>query len=388
MNRDDFPILQNQPELVYLDSANTALKPQVVIDAVNNYYTNYSANISRTSYQISERATAKFNESREIVAKFLGARADEIIFTYSTTYGINQIAQGIKSRLKTGDIILLTLNEHNSNLLVWQEIAKETGAKIAFVEEISETEIAKIKIFSYSLVSNMTGEVFDYSELTQKIHAVGGLIAIDASQAVPHLETSVKKLGCDFLVFSSHKIYGPSGVGVLYIRRDLQSTIQPLVYGSQTFDKISKTDFKLVVGPAAFEPGTPNIEGVIGLGAAIKYLQKIDMKKITAHDHEIIDDYYQIIDTLKLGDFVFRKTANQIGVCSLTHPRVHPHDIAMLLDGQNIAVRAGKACADLVADRYDKRQGVLRASFGLYTTKSDIEKYLRAYKNAIEELNG
>lgn len=386
MNRDDFPLLKNQPNLIYLDSANTTLKPQIVIDAVRDYYENYSANIGRATYEIGEKATRNFEAARTKVAKFLGAKADEIIFTHSATYGLNQIAVGVKSRLSRGDVILLTRHEHNSNLLVWQKIAAETGAKIQFADD-EKVELNRVKIFSFALVSNVTGEIFDYNNLIKKLRNFDALIAIDISQAVGHLRVDVCEIDCDFLTFSAHKMYGPSGVGVLYIRRDLQGKIDPMFYGSQTFAKLDETHFDLLNTPAKFEPGTPNIEGVIGLGAAVDYLQKIGSAKIREHEIELINYFRKLLAQKNLAQFLVAQPQNQTGVFAFSVPETHPHDLALALDADDIAVRAGKACADLIMRNRSLVRGVVRVSFGIYTDKNDLQKFANSFAHAIERLS-
>jgi cysteine desulfurase/selenocysteine lyase len=386
MNRADFPVLAGRPELVYLDSANTTPKPQPVIDAVLDYYQNYSANIGRATYGLAEQATIAYANARQQVAQFIGARTEEIIFTHSTTYAINQVAQGLKSTLKSGDVILLTAYEHNSNILVWQKVAQQTGARVAYLDD--NPPLDKVKVFAYTLASNVTGEIFDHSKLSATLKSQGALILVDAAQTVSKLPLDVVKLDCDFLVFSSHKVYGPSGVGVLYVRFELQSQLEPLVYGSQTFADISRQSFKLLDGVEKFEPGTPNIEGAIGLGAAVKYLEAIGMAKVQQHDQDLVAYALQQFQKLGLNQYLVTPPAHQVGVLSLNHPRIHPHDFALFLDADHIAVRAGKVCSDILIQKLKLERGVVRISFGLYTTKSDIDQFAASYQKITERLDG
>lgn len=386
MKREEFPVLARWEKLVYLDSANTTLKPQCVIDAVRDYYESYSANIGRATYRLSELATKKYDEVREKVGNFIGASTKEIIFTHSATYGLNQIAFGMSGRLKRGDVILLSLHEHNSNLLVWQQVARETGAVVKFVEE--PVDAARVKIFSYALVSNITGQVFEYSDLVHDLRSRGALIAIDATQAVSRMAIDVSALDCDFLVFSSHKIYGPSGVGILYARRELMDEMTPLIYGSQTFADVSRDGFKLLDGVAKFEPGTPNIEGAIGLGVALDFVKSIGFEEIVAHEAELIREFVKAIAESGLEEYLLTDAMPETGVFALNHPRVHPHDIAMLLDTEQIAVRAGKACADLMMQTLGLERGVIRASCGVYTNVDDVRRFVRDYAEAIRRLDG
>jgi cysteine desulfurase/selenocysteine lyase len=383
MNRSDFPIFKSHSDLVYLDSANTTLKPQPVIDAVLNYYQNSSANIGRATYQLAEQATIAYNDARQKVAEFINAKSDEILFTYSTTYAINQVAWGLA--LKPNDVILLTEYEHNSNILVWQKVAQKTGAKIAYLDDNPPLE--KVKIFAYTLTSNVTGEVFDHSKLVQVLKNHGALILVDAAQAISKLPIDVAKLNCDFLTFSSHKLYGPSGVGVLYAKAELQAQLEPLVYGSQTFADISRQDFQLLDSVEKFEPGTPNIEGAIGLGAAIDYLNQIGMSKIQQHDQDLVAYAHQQFQKLGLSKYLVAKPQNQVGVLSLSHPNIHPHDFALFLDTDDIAVRAGKVCSDILIQKLKLNRGVVRISFGIYTTKNDIDQFAKGYKKITEQLD-
>ena len=383
MNRLDFPVLKNQPDLVYLDSANTTLKPQCVVDAVRDYYQNYSANIGRATYSLSERATAAYESARKKVANFIGANSDEVIFTHSATYGVNQVAFGLQHLLGPGDVILLTEYEHNSNIIAWQQVAKKTGAKLAYLDD--NPDLSRVKVFAYTLVSNVTGQVFNRDKLTSQIQKQGGFVLVDTTQAVSRLPINLATLDCDFLVFSSHKLYGPSGVGVLYACRSSQPKLKPLVYGSQTFSSISREDTRLVDAYGRFEPGTPNIEGVVGLGAAVDHLSHIGMVKIAEHDQRLAAHATSALQDAALKSYLV--VDPQVGVLSFDHPTIHPHDFAMLLDEANIAVRAGKACSDILMQKLRLGRGVVRISFGIYTTTKDIDKFMNGYQKVIERLS-
>ncbi|MCL1876851.1 cysteine desulfurase [Candidatus Saccharibacteria bacterium] len=392
MNRADFPIFKGQPDLVYLDSANTTLKPRTVIDAVRRYYEDYSANVGRATYDLAERATAQYESTRNLVADFIGANPDEIIFTHSASYAINFAVFGLKKFLHAGDVILLTEYEHNSNIIAWQKVAAETGAEIVYLPSSraqrgnldrllrSARNGKKIKTFSYSLISNITGELFDHRELSAWIRARGGLVLVDATQAVGRMSVDVNELNCDFLVFSSHKIYGPSGVGVLCARSNAQTKLEPIIYGSQTFTSILPQTTELSHDYSRFEPGTPNIEGVIGLGAAIEYVNSV----IATHDQDLTQYAIEKLEQNDLKKYLIGEP--QVGILSLNHPTIHPHDFAMLLNQKNIAVRAGKACGDILMQKLGLNRGVVRISFGIYTTKTDIDKFIAEYQNAIGRL--
>jgi cysteine desulfurase/selenocysteine lyase len=387
MNREDFPLLARYPKLAYLDTANTALKPWAVIEAVANYYEQIGANVGRATYDLGEQSTAEYEAVRGKVATFVGAAPGEIIFTHSATYALNQVVWGLREFLRRGDVILLTRYEHNSSVLAWQAAAEATGAEVVYYDggELP----ANVRVFSYCLASNITGEVFDYSELVAQLRAQGVLVVVDAAQAVGKIAVDVRELDCDFLVFSAHKMYGPSGVGVLYARRAAQSKLVPLVYGSQTFAEISEQGHKLLGGPARFEPGTPNIEGAIGLGAAVDYLRDVGLDEITAHDQALARYALEKLAQAGLDQFVVGapNTPNRrIGVLSLSHPRVHPHDFAMLLNEDDVAVRAGKSCSDILMQELGLDRGVVRASFGVYSNESDVDRFVEGYARAIERL--
>jgi cysteine desulfurase/selenocysteine lyase len=386
MNRSDFPLLVNHPELVYLDSANTALKPSTVISAINDYYQDFSANIGRATYQLSERATASYREARQKIARFIAADESEIILTYSGTYAINQVAQGLSHLLQPSDLILLTAHEHNSNILVWQKIARERKAQLVYLDD--DPPLDQVRIFAGTLASNLTGEIFDYRKLIHKLKSHGAFVLLDAAQLIPKALIDVGRLGCDFLTFSAHKLYGPSGVGVLYARSSAQAELSPLVYGSQTFATISRQHFELKNRYERFEPGTPNIEGAIGLGAAIDYLDQIGMETIQKHDQALLNYTYTQLKKFGLGQYVVAQPRHQVGVISLSHPTIHPHDFALLLDQSNIALRAGFACGDILTQKLALERGVLRLSFGLYTTKLDIDKFIAGYRQVLGRLDG
>lgn len=389
MNRQDFPIFKNRPNLVYLDNANTTMKPKSVIAAVTDYYTKYCANTGRTSYENSELATKNFATSRQAVAKLIGAKTNEINFTYSATYAINQVVHSLYKTIKSNDVILLTRHEHNSNLLPWINIVKNTGAKLCYIDDLSNPDlerlINKVKIFAYSAVSNLTGQSYDYSRISRQIRQAGGYVLVDVNQLVGHQTINIDKLGCDFLMFSAHKLYGPSGVGVLYAKKATTTKLSPLVYGSQTFQYLSDKNFTLVEGPQKFEPGTANIEGVIGLGKAIEYLSNIGLKNIALYELDLKQYLLEKAAHLDLDKYLVKNNGQHIAL--FNHPLIHPHDIANLLDSRyHIAVRAGKCCNDLNSAKMHLATGAVRVSWSFYNTKKDIAKFLSAYKEISELL--
>lgn len=384
--RSLFPILTSHPELVYLDSANTTLKSDLLLKALAKYYHHHLTNVGRSSTDWSTWVTRQYQLAHQDARELVGAKSDNIIFTYSSTYAINMVRYGIQHTLHPGDIILLTLHEHNSNLLPWLALAKQTGARVKYMEELPLSDLSRVKLFSYSLASNLTGEVYDYHNLTTQIRKQGGLVLVDATQAVPHLDVSVDRLNCDFLVYSAHKVYGMTGLGVLYIADDQIQSLTPMVYGSQTFSHINRSNYDLLSSAERFEPGTPNIEGALGLRVGLQLL------KAFRHQEEALGEYFlsqlrqHQLDQLLICST--DPTTRHVPIFSLAHPTVHPHDIAMLLESQQIIVRAGKSCADIPAQHLGEARGVIRASLGIYNTQQDIDRFITGYKQAINRLGG
>ncbi len=384
--RSLFPILTSHPELVYLDSANTTLKSDLLLKALVKYYHHHLTNVGRSGTDWSTWVTRQYQLAHQDAGELIGAKSDNIVFTYSSTYAINMVRHGIQHTLHPGDIILLTLHEHNSNLLPWLALAKQTGTQVKYMEELPLSDLSRVKLFSYSLASNLTGEVYDYHNLTTQIRKQGGLVLVDATQAAPHLDVSVDRLNCDFLVYSAHKVYGMTGLGVLYITDDQIQSLIPMVYGSQTFSHINRSDYELLSSAERFEPGTPNIEGALGLRVGLQLL------KAFRRQEEALGEYF--LDQLRqhqLDRFLIGPDdpdTRHVPIFSLAHPTVHPHDIAMLLESQQIIVRAGKSCADIPAQHLGEARGVIRASLGIYNTQQDIDRFITGYKQAINRLGG
>jgi len=357
-----------------------------LLKALAKYYHHHLTNVGRSSTDWSTWVTRQYQLAHQDAGELIGAKSDNIVFTYSSTYAINMVRYGIQHALHPGDIILLTLHEHNSNLLPWLALAKQTGAQVKYMEELPLSDLPMVKLFSYSLVSNLTGEVYDYHNLTTQIRKQGGLILVDATQAVPHLDVSIDQLNCDFLVYSAHKVYGMTGLGVLYIADDQLQSLAPMVYGSQTLSRIDRSDYELLSSADRFEPGTPNIEGALGLRVGLQLLRAF------RHREGALGEYF--LDQLqqhRLDRFLIGSTdpaARHVPIFSLAHPTVHPHDIAMLLESQQIIVRAGKSCADIPAQHLGETQGVIRASLGIYNTQQDIDRFITGYEQALNRLGG
>jgi cysteine desulfurase/selenocysteine lyase len=388
--RADFPILSeivHGKPLVYLDSANTSQKPLSVITATDDYYRHANANIHRATHLLSERATALYEGGRKKAAAFLNA-ADEhsIVLTKGTTEGINLVAQSYgRSRLKPGDEILLSWLEHHSNIVPWQLVAEQTGASITVVpiNDLGELDLdaytrllsPRTKIVAVGHVSNALGTINPVKAMIAQAHAAGAVVLVDGAQAAPHLVIDVQDLDCDFYVLSSHKMFGPTGTGVLYGRRTLLESMPPYQGGGDMISNVTfeKTLYNQV--PYKFEAGTPNIAGVAGFGAAIDYLMALDREAALAHEDDLLD-----YATGKVGEIagvrIIGEARHKTGVLSFLIEGIHPHDAGTILDQHGIAVRTGQHCAQPVMDKFCI-PATIRASLAIYNTREDIDALQR-----------
>ncbi len=389
--RADFPILAERVHgkpLVYLDSANTSQKPQAVLAAMDDYYRHANANIHRATHLLSERATGLYEGARRKAAAFINA-ADphEIVLTKGTTDGINLVAQSYgRSRLGAGDEILISWLEHHSNIVPWQLLCEQTGAvlRVAPINEAGEIDVdallsllsPRTRLVAVSHVSNSLGTINPIAEIIEHAHRAGAVVLIDGAQAVPHLTVDVRALDCDFYAFSSHKMFGPTGVGVLYGRRDLLEAMPPYQGGGDMIASVTfeKTQYNVV--PYKFEAGTPNIAGVVGFGAAVDYLTGIDREAARAHEDALLEDATARVREIP-GTRIIGEARHKTGVLSFLMDNVHPHDAGTILDSQGVAVRTGQHCAQPVMDRYGIT-ATIRASLGIYNTREDIDVLIRA----------
>jgi len=388
--RADFPILTERVHgkpLVYLDSANTSQKPEAVLKAMDDYYRHANANIHRATHLLSERATALYEGSRAKAAAFLNAPDKRtIVFTKGTTDGINLVAQSYgRSTLKAGDEILLTWLEHHSNIVPWQLVAEQTGAviKVVPINEAGELDLdqfeallsPRTKILAMGHVSNALGTINPVQAMIAQAHAVGAVVLVDGAQAAPHLTIDVQALDCDFYVLSSHKMFGPTGTGVLYGRASLLEAMPPYQGGG---DMIASVTFEQTLYnqvPYKFEAGTPNMAGVVGLGAAIDYLSGIDRDAALAHEDAVLE--YATAQVRQIpGARIIGEARDKTGVLSFMLEGVHPHDAGTILDQQGVAVRTGQHCAQPVMDRFCI-PATIRASLGIYNTHEDIDALMR-----------
>lgn len=395
--REDFPIFKRVVKgkpLVYLDSAATSQKPYAVIEAVDNYYKNYNANVHRGVYTISEEATAAYETARDKVADFIHTEHREgVIFTRNATEAINLVASSWgRTNLRSGDEILLTQMEHHSNLVPWHLIAQQTGAKLRFIpltpdgrldlEEIPVVLTDKTKFVSVVHVSNSLGTINPVDRIIHAAHTVGALVLIDASQSVQHLGVDVKQLDCDFIVFSAHKMLGPTGTGVLWGKPEHLDTMPPYQGGGEMISEVHLEWSTYRELPGKFEAGTPNIAGVIGLGAAIDYLNDVGLENIRQHEQELVA--YALREFDRLGDLeVYGPRPDRGGVISFNIKGVHPHDVATILDEDGIAIRAGHHCTQPVM-RWLDVPATARASVYLYNVKEDIDRLVGSLKKVKE----
>jgi len=395
--RADFPILSRQingNRLVYLDNAATTQKPRQVIDALTRYYELNNANIHRGIHTLSEEATIAYEAVRDQIAAFIGARESRsVIFTRNATEAINLVANSWgKTNLLPGDEIVVSPMEHHSNLVPWQMLAADRGAKLTFLELTADGQLdmaaaaqiigPKTKIVAVTQMSNVLGTITPAPELAKLAHAHGAVFLLDGAQGVPHLSTDVEKIGCDFLVFSFHKMLGPTGVGVLWGKPELLEAMPPFLYGGDMISSVWRERARWNEIPWKFEAGTPNIADVIACGAALDYLSALGMDNIRAHELELTA--YALKRLKEIGDATIYGPLDaklRGGVVSFNFADVHPHDIGQILNESGIAIRAGHHCCQpLMRDL--NVAGTARASFYLYNTKDEIDLFVDALKEA------
>lgn len=395
--RRDFPILStrvNGKPLVYLDNAATSQKPQAVIDALINYYSKDNANIHRGVHYLSQKATADYEAVRENIARFINAaEAREIIFVRGTTEGINLLANTFgRQSVREGDEILITALEHHSNIVPWQMLCEEKGAKLLVIpmadngelvlDDIDKLLSAKTRLVAFTHISNALGSVLPVKEIIKLAHDRGIPVLIDGAQSVPHTRIDVRDLDCDFYVFSGHKMYGPTGVGVLYGKASLLKAMPPYQGGGDMISSVTfeHTDYNEI--PYKLEAGTPNIAGVIGLGAAIDYMNAMGVEAIAAHEHELLE--YATAVLSEIAEVRLIGTAREkAAVVSFLIDGIHPHDIGTILDQEGIAVRTGHHCAQPIMDRLGI-PATARASFAMYNTVEEIDVLARGIRRVIE----
>ena len=384
--KKDFPIYQN-PNLVYLDNASTTHKPQAVLDAVNSLYSDANANVHRALYDLGSKATERFENARYKVGKFINSnQTKEIIFTSGATESINLLAHSIGDTLMPGDEILLSGMEHHSNIVPWQIIAKSTGAKLSYIPINKKGELdltnhqdyfnSNTRIVSITHMSNVLGTINPLKLLASKAHEVGALFIVDGAQGVPHMNVDLKDINCDFYVFSGHKMLAPTGIGVLWGKYNLLNDMEPFMGGGEMINTVTLKESTWNEVPYKFEAGTPNFAQAVGLGAAIDYLNEIDIKSISEHENELTQ--YALNELNKINNIkIHGAPANRGGVISFNIKGVHSHDLAQFLNEENIAIRVGHHCAQPLLDNLGETS-TARISFYLYNDEPDIEKFCKA----------
>jgi cysteine desulfurase / selenocysteine lyase len=392
--REDFPIINEK--LSYLDSSATSLTPNQVLESLTDYYTKYNSNIHRGVYELSQKATEEYELAHKKVAEFINADLEEIVFTKNTSESLNLLAYTLTKRLNKGDEILLTEMEHHSNLVPWQQLSKEKELVLKFIPVNSEGKLdlqkvedlisEKTKIVSVTHMSNVLGTINPVKEIGKLAHAKGALFVIDGAQSVPHFEVDIKDIDCDFLAFSGHKMLGPTGIGVLYGKKDLLESLDPFMYGGDMISEVYFQDSKWNELPWKFEAGTPNIAGGIALGRAVDYLRNIGMKSVREYEEHLTEYALEKLSGIENMIIYGPKSAKERGgVISFNIKGVHPHDVSTILDRHGVAVRGGHMCAmPLVTDVLDAGGSVCRASFYIYNTTEEIDKLVEGLQKVKE----
>ena len=397
--RQDFPILKRKvmggKQLVYLDNAATTQKPLAVIDAISDYYSNYNSNIHRAVHQMAEEATIAYEETRQKVAKFINARhTDEIIFTRNTTEAINLVSYSWgRANVSRGDKVVISEIEHHSNIVPWQILTQEKGAKLEYVGvddsgylKMQEYEkylaSKKVKLVSLSQMSNVLGTIVPIEKMIKMSHEKGIPVLVDGAQSVPHMPVNVQKMDCDFMAFSAHKMLGPTGVGVLYVKREILEKMQPFMGGGDMIKEVHKYETRYNDLPYKFEGGTPNIADVIGFGAALDYLTNIGMDRVREHEIEITKYALDKITGVK-GVTLYGppNVKDRGGVVSFNIGDIHPHDLATIMNDRGVAIRSGHHCAQVLMERLDV-SATSRASFYIYNTKDEVDTFIDALSEA------
>ena len=392
--RNDFPAYRKKDgNFIYLDSASTSQKPEFVIDAISSYYSSYAANIHRALYEIGEKATDKYEKVREKVKQFINVPDSHVvIFTGGTTESINLIAYSwVSNNLSNGDQILITEMEHHSNIVPWQLLCSRSNASLNYIPikkdgtlelgKLKENILPKTKLISLTHQSNVFGTINPLNNIIDEAKKIGAITVIDGAQAVPHMKVDIKKLGCDFYAFSGHKMLGPTGVGVLIARKNILEEIDPFMGGGEMINSVNMDESTWNEVPWKFEAGTPNIAQVIGLGAAIDYIQKIGIENIHQHEQELLHYGLDLLDQNK-DVTLYGKADNRGAVIPFNLENIHPHDLAKFLDTDGICIRAGHHCAQPIMNKLGV-SATARASFYLYNTKEDIEKLVESINKTV-----
>ncbi len=390
-----FPFYEKNKDVTYLDTAASSLKLDEVINSLNDYYINNGTNIHRGVYKLAHNATQAFEETRNVVANFIHAKPEEIIFTKGTTDALNKLAYSYQKNIQPGDQIITTELEHHSSLIPWQSIAKDKKAELKYipltkdgritVENFKKVLTDKTKVVAITYVSNVLGYQTPIEEITRLAHEKGAIVILDAAQAVTHMEIDVKALDVDFMAFSAHKMYGPNGVGILYGKENRLNDLPPFEFGGEMAHLVYKDHSTWKDIPHKFEAGTPVIGEVIAFKEAIKFIESIGLK--TIYEHEMSLRAYTVKKLSQIEGVTIYNKETESPIITFNIEDIHPHDVASVLDQKNVYIRAGHHCAQLVA-QFLGVTSTLRASFGIYNTKEDCDRFIDAVKAAKEFFNG
>ena len=393
--KEDFPILKNR-DIAYLDSGATTQKPKYVINAIDNYYEKNNANPHRGAYELSVQATEEYEGARKKVAKFINAKVpEEIIFTKNASEALNLIAYSYGlDKLKKNEDVVISIMEHHSNLVPWQYVTEKTGSTLKYMyindeyelpdKEIEEKITDKTKVVGIAHISNVLGTINNVEKIIKYAHSKGAIVIVDCSQSIPHMQIDVQKMDADFIVFSGHKMLAPLGIGVLYGKKELLNQMRPFLMGGDMIEYVYEQKTTFAKLPNKFEAGTLNVEGVVGLGAAIDYIEKIGYNKIQEIETELLEyarEELQKLDFVKL--YMTPNKENHSSVISFNVKGVHPHDVASILDANGVCVRSGNHCAQPLM-RYLGIDSTCRASFYIYNTKEDVDRLVDALKKTYE----
>lgn len=390
--RNMFPIYSKHPDIVYLDTGATSLKPKCVLDKMNEYYSEYGVNIHRGVYELSYKATDEYDIAREKVAKFINGSFDEIVFTRNVSEALNFIALNYGDiNLKENDVVITSELEHHSSVLPWMKICEKKKAKLEYVplnedgritvENFKKVMNEKVKVVALTYVSNVMGYMTPIKEIIEIAHSYNAVVIVDAAQAVAHMRVDVKELNADFLAFSGHKMMGPTGVGVLYGKKALLKKLPPLYYGGDMNDEVYKYDVSVKEVPFRFETGTPAIAEVIGLGRAIDFIEEIGYDAIHEHTKELYD--YTISKLKEIEGVVIYNKNPEVPIISFNIIGVHPHDAATIFDESKVCLRAGHHCAQLIT-KWLQCVGTLRGSFYIYNDYKDADLFIKKVKENVE----
>lgn len=393
--RNAFPVLRNNPRLAYLDNAAMALKPDCVIDAVNHYYSKLGVNVHRGVYKLSYEATDLYEEARATVAKFINSPFESVVFTRGASASLNLVAQSYGlSFLKPGDEIITSELEHHSSCMPWSNVAKLTGAKVKYVPLNEEGRITveafksvltkNTKVVALNYVSNVMGYITPIKEIIKLSHEAGAIVSVDAAQAVPHMKVDVIDLDCDFLSFSGHKLCGPTGIGVLYGKKELLAKMPPIEFGGDMADTVTTESMTYKDAPYKFETGTPIIASAIGLAKACEFLNEIGLDNIAKYEYMLKEEALKELKKLE-GIHIYNESC-ETGIISFNLDGVHPHDAASVFDKNDVCIRAGHHCAQLITS-WLGTIGTVRASFYFYNTIDDVKNFVASVKEAIEFFN-